>query len=197
MKKFSIFFWLIAIIFSIVTMKSNSQSTLLKKSVFGNGGMVGISNSKDIKINILAGQFVIGYVINLVPGSTNYNLNQGFWVPEPKKESSVESQTLINKRDLFNYPNPVNFSTTIEYNIKNGGNVTLKIYDMLGNEVKTLVNTYNSVGKYSVIWDTKNDNGIQVGSGAYMYEMQVNHGDLSGSNASNNYILHNIMVIAK
>jgi len=54
-----------------------------------------------------------------------------------------------------NYPNPFNPTTTIAYSIPEGvsGKVTLKIYNVLGNEIATLLNEQKSAGKYSVKWD--------------------------------------------
>jgi flagellar hook assembly protein FlgD len=54
-----------------------------------------------------------------------------------------------------------------------GGDVTLKIYDILGREVRSLVNTLQKPGNYSVIWDGKNNQGKEVGSGIYFYQLKV------------------------
>jgi len=66
-----------------------------------------------------------------------------------------------------NYPNPFNPSTTIHYEIPNNGFVTLKVYDILGREVKTLVNQYESKGRYDV-----NFNAVNLASGIYIYRLQ-------------------------
>jgi C1A family cysteine protease len=67
-----------------------------------------------------------------------------------------------------NYPNPFNPSTTIFYQLKYSGPVTIKLYDVLGREVKTLVNEEKSAGKYSVQF-----NGSNLSSGIYFYRMQA------------------------
>ncbi len=197
MKKTKNYFLIFVIMFALSMSGLLAQKPVLERQVFGTGGMVGAVNNVDIKMYGITGQFAIENKRATIPGSTNYNLNQGFWVPGSNVVSGVEEQPEIANRNLYNYPNPVKSSTTIEYNLTNGGYVTIKIYDMVGNEVKSLVNTYHSSGKYTINWDTKNENGIQVGSGSYLYEMQVNSGDLSGANAANSYILRNVMVIAK
>jgi hypothetical protein len=66
-----------------------------------------------------------------------------------------------------NYPNPFNPTTTIKYQVPEAGNVTLKIYDTLGREVKTLVNETQSSGVYSVEF-----NASQLASGIYIYKLQ-------------------------
>lgn len=68
-----------------------------------------------------------------------------------------------------NYPNPFNPSTTIEYRIPEAGFVSLKIYDVLGNEVKTLISMNQEIGHYTVTADLKD-----LSSGTYIYELKVN-----------------------
>ncbi len=65
-----------------------------------------------------------------------------------------------------NYPNPFNPSTTINYSIKSAGEVTLKVYDMLGTEVASLVNERKEPGNYSVAFNATN-----IPSGIYVYRL--------------------------
>jgi hypothetical protein len=65
-----------------------------------------------------------------------------------------------------NYPNPFNPSTIINYQIPNDGQVTLKVYDVLGREVKTLVNEFKQVGRYSVTLDASS-----LATGVYFYRL--------------------------
>ncbi|HPN38547.1 MAG TPA: T9SS type A sorting domain-containing protein [Melioribacteraceae bacterium] len=67
-----------------------------------------------------------------------------------------------------NYPNPFNPSTTINYQIQNESLVTIKVYDILGKEVTTLVNENKAAGKYSVSFDAKN-----LSSGVYLYQIKA------------------------
>jgi hypothetical protein len=68
-----------------------------------------------------------------------------------------------------NYPNPFNPSTMIEFHISKSGLVTLIVYDLLGREVKTLVNEEMKPGSYQSIF-----NGSSVASGVYLYRLQTN-----------------------
>ncbi len=70
-----------------------------------------------------------------------------------------------------NYPNPFNSSTLIKYALKKDVNVTINIYNILGQKVKTLVNEYQSAGYKLIIWDGTNDNGKGVSSGIYFYKL--------------------------
>ncbi len=87
-------------------------------------------------------------------------------------EYSAVVQVNLNQVYTFaldqNYPNPFNPSTVINYQVPDEGIVTLKVYDILGNEVKTLVNEYRTAGKYSVGFD-----GSDLSSGVYIYRIQA------------------------
>jgi hypothetical protein len=73
-----------------------------------------------------------------------------------------------------NYPNPFNPSTSIEFSVPVSSDVTLRIYNLLGQVVTTLVSEEVSAGHYSTVWNGVDDNGFQVSSGVYLYEMKAN-----------------------
>jgi hypothetical protein len=70
-------------------------------------------------------------------------------------------------RLLQNYPNPFNPSTRIEYKIPTPTRVIVKIYNLLGQEIRTLVDEVQPKGKGSVEWDGRNSSGLPVSSGVY------------------------------
>jgi hypothetical protein len=70
-----------------------------------------------------------------------------------------------------NYPNPFNPSTTIEYGVPEGGAVSLAIYNVLGQKVRTLVQDYKPAGRYQITWDGLDETGRHVGTGVYLYRM--------------------------
>jgi len=72
-----------------------------------------------------------------------------------------------------NYPNPFNPSTKIDYSIPEAGNVELKVYDILGNEVATLVNEYQQEGKYEVEFNSHSGEVRNLTSGVYIYSLRV------------------------
>ncbi len=72
-----------------------------------------------------------------------------------------------------NYPNPFNPTTTIKYDLKDAGKVTLKVYNILGQEVRTLVNKNETAGFKSVVWDGKDNAGRMVSSGLYIYRIEA------------------------
>ena len=70
-----------------------------------------------------------------------------------------------------NYPNPFNPETTIRYSVKDSTPVTIGIYNIKGQLVKTIVNEVKAAGEHSVVWNGTDSNGRQVASGMYYYKM--------------------------
>jgi flagellar hook assembly protein FlgD len=82
---------------------------------------------------------------------------------------------------LQNYPNPfiavenvINKGTIIKFAIPKTGKISLKIYDALGRETRTLIDDIKDAGFYSVIWNGKNDSGKPVSAGIYFYNLKAN-----------------------
>jgi hypothetical protein len=105
---------------------------------------------------------------NITTGEYYYRLKQ--IDNDGSVEYSNEINILIpNKTELKrNYPNPFNPTTSIQYTISNRQFVSLKVYDMLGSEVATLVNEVKPAGNYEV-----NFEGGELTSGIYFYRLQV------------------------
>jgi hypothetical protein len=72
-----------------------------------------------------------------------------------------------------NYPNPFNPVTTLRYDLPENSLVNITIYDMMGREVKTIVNQTQDAGYRSVVWDATNDYGKPVSAGIYLYQIQA------------------------
>ena len=78
----------------------------------------------------------------------------------------------IDKVELNqNYPNPFNPSTIINYSVNDNSSISIKVYDMTGREVRTLVNSFQKAGAYSVNFKAEN-----LSSGIYFYVLRVNNG---------------------
>jgi M6 family metalloprotease-like protein len=76
-----------------------------------------------------------------------------------------------------NYPNPFNPSTSIEFSVPVNSDVAIKIYNLLGQVVTTLVNEEIITGHHSLVWKGNDESGNQVTSGIYFYEMKANGSD--------------------
>ncbi len=102
-------------------------------------------------------RFVLSNIINWVRTNGGTITNAGYFaVNNPVKFELSQ-----------NYPNPFNPVTKINFSIPKSGNVTLRVYDILGKEVATLVNEYRNAGNYSVDF-----NGTQLSSGIYTYRLE-------------------------
>ncbi len=106
--------------------------------------------------------------INLPLQTTTMNPGMNIFVDEENPES-IQSGNVPLSFDLKqNYPNPFNPITTIEYSVPQNSFVSLKVYDVAGKEVATLVNTQVSAGNYSVNF---NADSYRLSSGIYFYKL--------------------------
>jgi len=197
MKQLTSLLLTLAVVFLVFASNADAQYAKLNKSVVGTGGMVGLENSNGVKLSGVTGQFAIGTLTNAVPGSNSQNLNQGFWVPEPLNLTSVDDKPVTFNKDFYNYPNPVNTSTTFEFNLKEASNVTLTVYDMVGNVVKTVYDGFQYAGNNKITWDTKNESGMALPSGSYIYELHIHSSNMAGASAYDNMMMRNVLVIVR
>jgi len=72
-----------------------------------------------------------------------------------------------------NYPNPFNPETTIRYSVKETSPVTIEVYNLKGQLVRTLVNEVKTAGNYSVVWNGRDNHNQPVSSGVYFYKMNA------------------------
>jgi len=114
-----------------------------------------------------------------------------YWVHAADEEYTIESDTgsfVLSREALWvdeglsipdvfalhqNYPNPFNPVTTLRYDLPENAMINITIYDMLGREVKTLMDQNQDAGYRSVIWDATNDYGKPVSAGIYLYQIQA------------------------
>jgi hypothetical protein len=114
------------------------------------------------------------YINSLTVNTDGYifagTLNHGVY-RSSESTTSIENDN-INSPATFaleqNYPNPFNPSTSIQYRVSNNSQVSIKVYDVLGNEVATLVNEQKPVGTYEVKF-----NAAGLSSGIYLYKLQA------------------------
>jgi hypothetical protein len=93
---------------------------------------------------------------------------------ENETEEDITGETVPAQYALMqNYPNPFNPSTTIKFNMPVKGHVSLKIYNVAGQLVRTLSNQDWDAGQHSIDWNGKNDIGSSVASGVYFYKIEA------------------------
>jgi 2',3'-cyclic-nucleotide 2'-phosphodiesterase (5'-nucleotidase family) len=109
---------------------------------------------------------------NLADGKYFYRLKQVDYNGSYEYSNVIEVDfRSLNEYALEqNYPNPFNPATTINYSIPEAGNVELKVYDILGNEVATLTNEVKAPGNYSAVFDASS-----LASEIYIYTLRANN----------------------
>lgn len=85
-----------------------------------------------------------------------------------------DNPTPVEFKLMQNFPNPFNPSTKINFSINNTSSVKLRIFDIKGETIKTLVEDYKNAGEYEVEWNGSNDSGKKQPTGVYFYELIVN-----------------------
>ena len=137
----------------------------IPSSVLGNGAAA--ASGANNKIVGTLGQAAIG-----VTGSNDASHRAGFWYSTIDLVTSVEQiedELLPTEFRLEqNYPNPFNPSTTIRFALPKTSNVTIKIYDVLGRQVATLVDEKYQPGVYKIIFEAG-----ELASGLYIYRIQT------------------------
>ena len=157
----------------------------------GNGNYVHATNSEPGKViftfnapTFLSGNFELGDIVihyNDTKGdiliNTTYSYDGINQIPGPVitfNPNGVQDEAKPTSFKLEqNYPNPFNPSTTIRFSLPRHEFVSLKIYDILGQEVKTLLSGEKNVGTYSVKWNGDDNCGNKISSGVYFYRIKA------------------------
>jgi len=131
----------------------------------------------DVEISMTAGNttgsFNIGYFVSnaaLDFGDSSYyavTLENPIEIGGTRVDNAIEKNLPKQFRLRQNYPNPFNPTTTIAFDLPSAGMTTLKVYNLLGEEVASLVNEYKEAGSYQIQFDAAN-----LGSGIYYYKIR-------------------------
>ena len=116
--------------------------------------------------------------------SVQYKWHDEDWMPRKRDEYSYSGERGTLSSGLFavvpkkvelikTYPNPFNPVTTISYRLLDGDHISIDIYDMIGNKVRTVVNQVQDAGIKSHQWNATNDLGQPVSAGIYLYTIQA------------------------
>lgn len=158
------------------------------RSVIGSGGMVAQQSSgKGYVVSGVFGQLAIE-----VKGDNAYKLREGFWVSESSKTDVEEHNVSLDGR-ITNYPNPFNSTTNVKFELPGSAFVVVKVYDAVGNEVKTLMNSMSDSKEVNLAWDGTDNNGNVLASGTYMCELNVR----PTSGDFNPFVSRNVMVVVR
>ena len=102
--------------------------------------------------------------------------------PNGNSLSTIENfGTIPAEFSLYgNYPNPFNPVTNIRYSLSRRADVTVSVYNIMGQKISDLVNSYHDAGFYQASWDGKNNVGKSLPSGIYIYTVSKNNKSLTG-----------------
>lgn len=148
--------------------EANAQYAI-SKSVIGAGG--GPMTGGGIYMNGTVGQTLIG----IISGGNNFTIKQGFWYvaePEATRQDVKRQGEATGFALAQNYPNPFNPSTTIEFSIPERTKVTLRVMNLLGEEVSRVIDgQYYEQGTYRADFIAED-----IPSGTYVYRLEAgNH----------------------
>jgi hypothetical protein len=126
--------------------------------------------------SVLAPAFTLTCTASNGAGSSTNSYQPNLSSTLSKKNNNATNEVIITETKLeSNYPNPFNPTTVIKYQIKEKTPVTLKVYDIMGREIQTLVNTTQESGYYEIIFNAHN-----LSSGVYFYTLSTK--DYTNSN---------------
>jgi|WetSurMetagenome_2_1015567.scaffolds.fasta_scaffold15119_1 putative intracellular protease/amidase len=123
----------------------------------------------------------------VIAGQTNSSGNGSFDIYVSKIKSTgpigikniSEELSLAKNYYISNYPNPFNSTTKIVYKLEKSEEVTIKIYDLLGKEIRVLENTFKPAGANQIIWNGKDCNGLEMPSGIYFVKLKTERAELT------------------
>jgi len=145
-------------------LKGSTDSTIIKNSLYQIGNLTYCYTEDKITGNEYFGRLLREYPYDQLSTIAGIKLGRSDKKIEDKSTASKDESSNIS---MQNYPNPFNPVTTIEYRLNKSGLVCMKVFDVLGREVKTLVNETKEKGVYKVIFDGKNHS-----SGNYFYRLE-------------------------
>ncbi len=125
----------------------------------------------DGEILFTGSDYIYYFVKAVVDGSETSKTNTvdargGFY----KRAVNNNDNVVLKNKLFYNYPNPFNPSTKINYSLPENSFVEIKVFNIYGEQIKTLVNEYKTAGEYSVDF-----NGKDLASGVYLYSIKTNN----------------------
>ncbi len=124
---------------------------------------------ESISLDMYAGQDIY-FAIQCVTADAFIFLIDQFIVDSPNPTAEDVNTPVVTALQ-GNYPNPFNPTTTISYSVKEAGPVTIDVYNVRGQKVRTLVNEDVAAGNHTITWTGDDSNGKAVASGVYFYRM--------------------------
>jgi hypothetical protein len=131
--------------------------------------MLYILNRISILREMKKGLNILVLLVFFLIGTKMYAGNNEHFNTDPIEKNKTSFQQSEDYKLFQNFPNPFNPSTKISYKIKRDGNVSLTVYNLVGQEISVLVNEKQSAGNYEVEFDAS-----ELTTGVYLYKLQIN-----------------------
>lgn len=193
MKKAFVFLFLLSLVLPFAASDGIAQEKTIRKTVIGAGGMVG-AVSGNIKMSGIVGQVAIEKkTIETQEGKEVY-VHQGFWTPTVMPTGITTDPISLNQK-VTNFPNPLSSHTTFNFALEAEAQVQIAVYDMVGNRVANVYEGIKGSGEQQVSWSAVGDNGVELSSGSYVYEVSVR--PVTGDNSGQSFTLRNVLVVVK
>ncbi len=152
-----------------VTWDAPAERDLEYYNIYRNGDLIGnVTSIFYLDINVPAGTHTYN-VTAVYCGDWESGFSDDAEVTVDVGDTPIPLVTELNG----NYPNPFNPETAINFALNEAGPVRIDIFNIKGQYVKTLVNEHLEAAYYSIVWDGKDANGINVSSGVYFYKMNA------------------------
>jgi len=135
--------------------------------VVSSGGNIGAVAQQRV-LSGTVGQVIVGVSV-LTDGSA---LSQGFWLPINTAVGVDDDQPIAElNSQVSNYPNPFSSATTIRFSAPVEGMVNFRVFDLIGNQVRSMTIDMSLAGAQEFQFDGMGDTGAPLGDGTYLYEM--------------------------
>ncbi len=174
MKKKKLFVMLLVVMFTFTILSAQKMHIHLVEEGTGSYSLdeiLSITFREEASLLTVTTMYVhlsadsIGYVTS--------DIEQITFSDDVSVEEMAEFVSQIPIRFLKNYPNPFNPSTTISFEVAEGGKGTVEIYNTKGQRIKTLINQMLQPGTHHIEWDGTNNSSQKVSSGVYFYRVTV------------------------
>ena len=146
------------------TLDETSAQYKISSSLFSNGGSISTGSANKIVSSV--GEPVVG-----ISGNSANQIQSGFWYSEDmitdvgnNNKNSIPTEFQL----MQNYPNPFNPSTKIKYAVPVSSDVSITIYNILGERITKLLNETKNPGTYETVW-----NASSLASGVYFYKIEM------------------------
>jgi flagellar hook assembly protein FlgD len=161
--------WILVFIgVGLCSLCAHAQSAL-PWTVIGSGGTISAQGSQRV-LSATVGQAIIGRSA-ITSGNS---ISQGFWLPLNTTTNIDDEATTGGEGSVVsNYPNPFSSSTTIRFQTPIEGPVTVRIFNLVGNLVRTISAELSAAGQQDILFDGRSDDGSPLAAGTYLYDVSL------------------------